>query len=262
MSEAVDRIRAKVTRAKQHIQDFQLRLRAFYDTNPYEVRTKVDPQAGKRIYYVARADPVPDALAAIAADALQNLHAPLDHIAHQLVLNARGGAQPKKPVHFPFSKSADDYPSRRKSEIQGVRQDVVDAIDATEPYKGGKGHALWQLHQLNVADKHHLLVGAATIASGVDISPDLNAWLRSVGASEDVRVPPLFVREADRQPVKVGYELYIEPIEHEVHKDRQFTFDVAFYQPGVIELEPAMKTLQDFANLVDALVTRFEPFLP
>ena len=111
MSDIIERIRAKVTRAKQHVQDFQLGLQAFYDSAPYEVRTNDDPQAGKRIYYMAKADRVPYELATIAADIIQNLRSPLDHIANALVLDARGGAPPDWKVYYPISGSAADYPA-------------------------------------------------------------------------------------------------------------------------------------------------------
>src|SRR2546422_437235 len=101
MSRQLDRIRAKITRAKQHIQDFQLGLKAFHDTAPYAIRMKEDAQTNKRIYYIAKAEPVPDSLATIAADIIQNLRSPLDHIAYQLVLDARGGTEPEWTVYYP-----------------------------------------------------------------------------------------------------------------------------------------------------------------
>jgi hypothetical protein len=60
----------------------------------------------------------------------------------------------------------------------------------------------------------------------------------------------------------VGHELYIEPVEHEVDQNRQFKFAVAFHDPGVVEGEPALKTVQDMANLVDSILTILGRFLP
>jgi hypothetical protein len=269
MSAVVERIRAKVTRAKQHIQDFQLGLRAFYETKPYAVAIKEDAQAGKRIYYVAKADPVPDSLTTIAADVIQNLRSPLDHIAYQLVLDARGGTKPDWNVYYPISASAANYPALRKGNIKGVRQEVIEAIDATEPYKGGKGHALWQLNELNKPDKHEMLFGAGSISSGVDIAPTIRAQLSKglqgtphAGQFDVGLIKPLFIRPADKSPLNVGYQLYGEPLDHEVHKDRGFTFDVSLNAPGVMECEPALKTFQDLTNLVDAVVTGLGRFLP
>ena len=134
----VDRIRAKVTRAKQHIRDFQLGLSAFKATDPYQFAMKEDAQRGKRIFYVSKADPVPDSLTAIAADVIQNLRSPLDHIAYQLVLSARGGRKPDWKVYYPIAGSAAYYASTRKGTIKGVRQEVIDAIDSTSRTRAGK----------------------------------------------------------------------------------------------------------------------------
>ena len=262
MGAVVERIRAKVTRAKQHLQDFQLGLRAFYDTKPYTVAIKEDSQSGKRFYYVAKVDPVPDHLTAIAADVIQNLRSPLDQIAYQLVLDARGGTKPEWLVYYPISATASDYPATFKSKIKGVRQEVIDAIDATEPYKGGKGHALWQLNELNKPDKHELLIGAGSFSSGIEVT-EFNAMLKTFPGAENLKIPPTFWNPADKQlPLKVGNELYGEPLDREVAENRRFTFDISFNQPGVIECEPALKTLQDMTNLVDAIVAGLGKFLP
>lgn len=269
MSAIIGRISAKVTRAKQHIQDFQLALRAFYDTKPYAVAIKEDSHVHKRIFYVAKADPVPDNLAAIAADVIQNLRSALDHIAYQLVLDARGGTEPDWHVYYPICRSASDYRALRKGNIKGVRQEIIDAIDATEPYKCGKGHALWQLNELTKPDRHRLLIGAGSISTGVDIAPTIRSrvskaveGMPNFSGLDLSLIKPMFLRPADKAPLNVGHELYIEPLDEEVHEDRGFTFDVSLNAPGVMECEPAIKTLQDLANLVDALVSELGRFLP
>jgi hypothetical protein len=274
MSKVIDRIRAKVTRAKQHIRDFQLALRTFYDTNPYAIGIKEDPQAGQRTYYVTKADPVPDSLTAVATDVIQNLRAPLDHIAYQLVLDALGGVPPpnKREIHFPICGIASEYPSLRGRNIKPVRQEIIDTIDATEPYKGGKGHALWQLNELNKIDKHHLLIGAGTFYAGVvslTIKDRIKAMLQRAGhdastlSNVDKLIQPIILLPADKLlSLQVGNELYREPLHHEMHKDRRFTFEVSFNEPGVIQCEPALKTRQDVANLVDEIITKLGRFLP
>jgi hypothetical protein len=133
----VEKIRVKVIRAEQHIQDFQRGLAAFVDTKPYAISVKEDARSEKRIHYVSKADPVPDALAAVAADAIQNLRAVLDQIAYQLVLAERRGTPPDWKVYFPITGSAASYKATRGGFIKCVRQEIIDAIDATEAYKGG-----------------------------------------------------------------------------------------------------------------------------
>ena len=253
MPKKIDLIRAKVTRANQHIQDFQLAVRAFNKTRPYVVRIKEDAESGKRIYYLSKVDEVPVDIATVAADTLQNLRSALDQCAFQLEVIGNGGAEPKHLVYFPIADSAAKYASLRSRYIKFMRQDAIDAIDATEPYNGGKGHRLWQLHALNKTDKHRLLFAAGGFFESVDIAVEIRGMAKKAGF--DIPKFQLGLRPADKLlSLKVGDELYIESIESEVYKDRQFTFDVSFDKPGVIECEPAVKTLQDMANLVDSII--------
>lgn len=263
----LDRITAKITRAEQHLRDFQLGLSAFYESKPYAIAIKEDAQRGKRIYYAAKVDCVPDSLTAIAADVIQNLRSPLDHIAHQLVLDARGGTEPEWLVYYPFTSKATEYQARRTGVIKGVRQEVIDAIDATEPYPGGKGHTLWQLNELNKPDKHELLIGATTFSPGVDLTVDIKDMVRpedflnvpGLANAPDLdrffaAIPAFYVKESSTVPLKVGDEIYIESINDKMQKDRRFSFSVSFNAPGVLKPEPAIKTLQDMANLVRHIV--------
>src|SRR5262245_17786224 len=100
-----DRLRTVVTRAKQHIRDFQLGLRAFYETKPYVVLRDEQSEPGQRLYRLAKVEPVPDALTTIAADVIQNLRGPLDILCYKLVLDANGGVIPanKDVVYYPIT---------------------------------------------------------------------------------------------------------------------------------------------------------------
>ena len=253
MSRIYGRLRAKIDRAKQHLQDFNLGLQAFYKTNPYEVSSKEDANTGQRIYYLVKADPVPDPLTAIAADILFNLRTPLDHIAYQAVLESRSGTKPDWLVYYPICATAKDYPSVR-TKVKGIRKELLDAIDATEPYEGGKGHALWQLNALHKPDKHELLVGASTLAD-VDISSHFKDAFKSMGVDLP-EIPSVFIKSADKTGLRVGDTVFTEPIDPKPQHERKFACYVAFDDARVVNGEPALKTLQDIANLVDDIVAR------
>jgi hypothetical protein len=60
----------------------------------------------------------------------------------------------------------------------------------------------------------------------------------------------------------VGRKLYIEPLGLEMQQEFRFKAHVAFNNPGAFDGEPALKTLQDTANLVDDIVTTLGRFLP
>ena len=257
-------IRLKVERAKHHIEDLQLCVRGFLDSKPYEVRTKDDPETGKRIYYISRVDPVPLTVAAIAGDILQNLRSALDHTAYQIASVGAGGAPPKPwEIQYPIADDATKYRDLRNRTVQGARQDGLDAIDATKPYKGGND-TIWRIHRLNNIDKHRLLLTIGSAFRSLNLSPLIQSSVRK-GAPEWVKnipIPPVYIKPADRLfPLKVGDELFIDAIGHEIHEKMDFRFDVAFGEPGIVEGEPLLETLQQMTELVDGIVSGFKPVL-
>ena len=253
-------IKAKLSRANRHIRDFGLASKAFNDSVPYSVAFKENRTAGKRIYYLSRVDPLPIELATIAADVLQNLRSALDQTAFQMELVGNGGAEPKHRVYFPIANGAAEYPRLRTKYLRFMRQDAADAIDLIEPYKGGKGHALWQLNKLSNADKHKLLIATGAYTRGVDVSHIGTHAFRRMCVP--ITLPPLFIGEVSG-PVglSVGDALFIDAFEHQVQQDLKIVCDVSFDYPAIIQREPAIKTLHNMETLVNATVARLEPFL-
>jgi hypothetical protein len=257
----VEDMRSKVERAKQNIEEFNLRALDFYETDPCEIRFKDDPERGQRTWYVARIEPVPDNLAAIAADAIQNLRKPLDYLATRIEYGACG-TKPKHKVYFPVGGSASQYEAVRRAYIKCAGQEAIDAFDATEPYKGGKGHALWVLHELNRPDKHEFPIATAASRRAVNIGALFEDAVRRMpptgDASEMFAVQFPFTRLC---PLKVGDPFFVEAIYPEMSNNRQFLLDIAFYEPGVIECESALPVLVNLANLVQRTIKAFAPLL-
>ena len=259
MAEPVDRIRAKVTRAKQHIEDFQLALKAFYDTKPYPILVKEDTEAGQRVYYLGEVAEVPMNVETIAADVLANLRSVPDQIAYRLEI--LGGAKPDDRIYFPIAESAAKYPAMRDRYIKRAGQAAIDAIDATEPYKGGKGNWLWQLNTLHKVDKHRLLVAAGSYYVGVDIGHMMTRHMQAVTAWPVLDMSVVIAPADKLLPLKKGDELFREPLDMEVDEQLPFALSVSLNQPGVIDAEPALKSLVELTNATDALLTSFEPLL-
>lgn len=259
VSALFDRIRAKVARARQHIQELELARNKFLDTKPYAVTAREDVSTRQRIYYLSKAECVPDSLTAIAADVIQNLRSPLDHIVYQLVI-AAGGPESER-VHYPIRDLAAHYPSARQVIARYVGKEAMEAIDATEPYQGGKGHALWQLNALNNSDKHNLLVGAGSIGA-VDVSGTIKNILKKTPRWAHVPVPPLFIRELSLRPLDLGAEVYSEPLDLEAVDNRHFLFDVSFNKPAVLGTEPIVRTLHGMTDMVDDILANLGRFLP
>lgn len=266
MSTTARQIRSKINRAHENIDEFQARARAFYKANPHVVFGKEDAEAGKRVWHVGPLPEIPAALADVAADAIGNLCKPLDYIATQI--EAAAGRVDLKGVYFPVGRDAANYVTQRRRYVKAARQAAVDAFDAAEPYKGGKGEALWQLHELNSPEKHRAPLALSGGFKAFDLGPIFRDQFRAnrpdwMSDADIAQMPSLFVRPADRMcPLKEGDALFAEPIEPKMQETRQFLLQMSLDEPGIVDCEPALETLQKFADAVSGILTAFEPLLP
>jgi len=137
-----------------------------------------------------------------------------------------------------------------------------------QPYKGGKGQVLWQLNELNKPDKHELLIGTGALKS-LDISVLFKEQFRGMKvpvelpySPADIVIPAIFLRDGDTGPLYMGYELFSEPLDMKMTENRRFTYEVTLNAPGVIDPEPALKTLQNMADVVNETILRLGTLLP
>jgi hypothetical protein len=254
----------KLSRAHAHLSALQEQQRAFFATTPYKVGAKVAADR-KPVYFVASADPVPDSIALIAGDAIQNLMSALDHLAYQLVCRDTGDNPPNsRGIYFPIADDAASYEAAKKRKMEGARPATIAAVDAVRPYKGGND-PLWQLHRLNNVEKHRLLLTVGSQAGGVNISqimanvpgnpfpPEAAAALASMRT---------FLMPADKGfPLEPGFELYIGGVDEQINPKQEFAFDIAINEPGILEGGPLLKTLKALTNATEAAVKALEPAL-
>ena len=255
-------VNAKIARANEHIHDLDGRIKAFIGETPYKVGARRDRKTRRPIYYLISVQDVPPDIAVVAGDVIQNLCSALDHLAYQLVLVGTGQPGPFFHVYFPFFDSASQYKTGKTGKIKGMRQDAIDAIDAIKSYKGGND-TLWRLYSLNKIDKHRLLIAAGSTFESVDIAGDMTRPLeKALGKPLGVSIPSLSIRPANNLfPLNAGDQLFIGAPDDEVDQNKQFTFEVALNEPGIVESEPVLKVLKDMFDLVESLIPGFRPLL-
>lgn len=152
-------IRDKIERADKHILELDAAIEAFCKTNPCKIKAGFSSDK-RATYFVADIESIPLVVRAIAGDAIQNLRSALDYLACLLWNRTNTG---DCRIYFPIFDSAAEYEARAFGKVKGLAQDAIDAISAVQPYKGGSGIWLWQLHKLSVIDKHRLPL---TVAAG------------------------------------------------------------------------------------------------
>jgi hypothetical protein len=255
-------VRLKIERADEHIADLQAKIRSFFDSNPYKIATKRDPNTRQLIYYVDSVEPVPVAFTTITGDILNNLRSALDHLAQQLYLVGTGGTKGyRDQTSFLIAESAKKFKAGLLGKVEGMRQDAIDAICALEPYKGGKGADLWAFHRLNNIDKHRLIVTVWSRLRSFDLTPTMkNLLSRSLALS--VHLPELFIRPANSfVPLKAGDELFLDAPSAKGDDKTQLKFEVVIHEPGIIENKPLLETLVQFRDRVNGIIDAFRSCL-
>jgi hypothetical protein len=216
------------------------------------------------IYYVSRVEPTPTFFATITGDAIENLRSALDHLAYQLFLVGTNGTTGGRHVYFPIDRDIAEYRRNLPRRTRGMRQDAIDTLNAIEPYKGGKGHDLWVLHELNNLDKHRLLVTVGSAYQSFNVGAHMQPMMQKQALVAGLPLPPkidVYLRPADNLcPLTVGDELFIDDVDAEENKGMDFRFNISLKEPGIVE-GPLLDTVQQFCDLVSKTALLFKPCL-
>lgn len=143
----------KIDRAKEHIQELQARAQIFSDQNPHSIAVDTDPNTGHNVLCVAPAKPFPPILLTVLGDALHNLRTALDYAW------CASCVKPTAYTKFPIRESRENFEGAIKGLKENARKEVeLFMKDFVQPYPGGKCEFLLHLHNLDIEDKHRLLI--------------------------------------------------------------------------------------------------------
>lgn len=162
--------RLKTARARQHLADLQGQVTSWLaraGAPQFHVQATDEGWT-----HVARLVEVPDTPAhwsLVLGDLLHNLRSALDLLAWQAVI--AGGGTPGRKTGFPVLSSNDQSRGDKAvtTALKGATPAVVKAVRQLQPYnrcptrQALRSDALWVLHQLNIEDKHRLLVTCAQV---------------------------------------------------------------------------------------------------
>ena len=249
-------INAKIERAKKHLSDLIAAIKEFHESKPYEFEVCDEKETGDRVWILRVCREPPMQLSAIVGDILNNLRSSLDYLVCGLAEGRKGAKQ-----YFPISDTASKYNKIiTNMERHILCRQSTQLLREVQAYKGGDGHGLWQLHQLNIHEKHRFLIPVGTVNSKASTS--MPAAMMNM--MREFRTP-LFhpgivhVRPGERVfPLKVGTELYRLLAEGKpwvVGTDPKFTFDLAFGE--IFTGDPLFPVLKNLAILVTTTINKF-----
>lgn len=248
----------KLERAQEHGAQLEAAVHSFLSANPYRVGARRDRVTRRPIYLLERVEPVPDKIALVSGDVLQNLMGTLDHLAYQLVCKDTNDAPPNPNwIYFPIADDQTKYDAKKHGKMAGAATGTIAAIDALKPYGGGDD-LLWSLYRLNNIEKHRLLLTVGSQAGGIHLGQLLSMHISAEfppEATAMLQSMTQFLMPADKGfPLTPGFELYIGGPDEEVNPNLQFRFEVVLNEAGILEGAPATKIIHDLTGRVEAVV--------
>jgi hypothetical protein len=229
----------KVQRAKKHIADLSEERIAFLGTNHYYGAPEFDVKTNRTRFTLESVPDIPAEIRLLLGDAAHCLRTALDHLACELV-RSTGIVEPK--VYFPICGSEQIYKAESAGKTKGMPDSAKQLIDRLNPYGGGN-HLLWGLHQLDIIDKHRLLL-TTTLKTG--------AW--SVTLDQTARDYSFAFNSA----LKAGDVIGDLEGNHESDKRMSVTPDIAFGEPEVFAGEALFPTLTILANYVEEIIREYK----
>jgi hypothetical protein len=195
-----------------------------------------------------------------------------DHLAMQLALIGPARTLPnwsklQRNIYFPIAEDASKLKAGVVGKVQVMRDDAIKAIGKIEPYKGGKGNNLWILSELNNIDKHRLLLTICSAYDSVDLATPLQKKAQKLVDQHweyKVALPVMsvFYKVEDRQcPLNIGDELFAAPLDRKEYEQMNFRLEIAFNEPRIIQGQSVVPFLHQLCNLVDGIITNFDPLL-
>lgn len=143
----------KLERARVHADELLKEIKSFLQKSPY--RLVVLNSNNQKILRVEQTIDIPNAIPLLLGDFVHNCRSSLDHLATDLVLANQGGIS---GLFFPTGIDQEAFHKALDGPIKKAGDKVVTKLAEAEIYRGGKGSSLRGLHELDIADKHKMLI--------------------------------------------------------------------------------------------------------
>lgn len=154
----------KIKRANQHIAQLEAYIASLSDSL-YSLSIEKNSQTG-RAGLVCRMRSNETDIPLFIGDIAHNLHSSLDILYCDILRHE--GHSVNKHSKWPFRKSREELEAGlvNREEKNRLSKGIIELIVNTiQTYRGGKGDELYGLHDLNINDKHMLLVPTFNICS-------------------------------------------------------------------------------------------------
>jgi len=259
MNEHIDGIRIKYDRAVFHLDALNDEILKFLNLHPFQVIGFDEGASGDYVYNVIIYHEVPKEIAPILGDLIHNLRSVLDYLIWQAVLV--NGEIPSKKNKFPIFRNRKDFLKFGKKALSGTNQKTKLLVGLLSPYQGGND-LLWKLHNLDIVDKHRLLLGVGSAHTQLKFQMKMDA----PNSDDPILFPKIGLVPSDIHfPLKSGDEVFrIKAVARKGKKSfetQEFTFNVVFGDGEYVKGEPILKTMNDITEHVERIINFFEKYI-
>lgn len=146
----------KIRRAEKHYDELSI---LFKEHKPFRYFLEADYQTGHRATFAKRSEDVTNDAAIIIGDIIYNLRSALDHTYWYCTNTFANSEGEKRKIQFPITSTAK---ALQESVLPGlptrVSESFTHALASLKPYREGGNNLLCAIHDLDVLDKHKLLI--------------------------------------------------------------------------------------------------------
>jgi hypothetical protein len=197
-------VRAKIGRAEYHLRDIDSALKLLIGSDPnanHPVAFEHEPDGKEVIVRLTECQPINPALPLMIGDCLHNLRSALDHLVYRLALKNGASREFADKTFFPIYLTKTRFDDRVKKLVKPfIGSTALTEIEKCQPYSAydvPEEADIWILSQLDIFDKHRLLV----IAGQQFAATEFTLTLASGEQRHEVISKPTW------KPVKDGTEI-------------------------------------------------------
>lgn len=245
MIDCFDSPKEVLSRARDHIEDLNARVQAFFDRKPYARVVDYDRETGQDVHKIRLTAQLPGKIAAVAKDALSNLRDALDHAVYASAVALSPGFEPSRTA-FPFAENASGVHDKLNRELLDIPPEIRTLLEGFRPHKTGN-QLLWGLCRTRNVKTHRILVPLGTASTGT-----------SLGLTRGRVIGPAELGLNRWNPLKNEVEFLRVGRGSQLEYEVNVAFSVLFSHAEVLGGKEAIGTLHAISREVECILVAIE----
>jgi hypothetical protein len=164
-SECLDGARFKIDRAIDHLKNLDIAIGQLWASESKITSAEAVPpyktEGEDLIVFRPHSAPVNPSFSLIVGDFVHNVRSSLDHLVYQLAILNKASSEGASKTSFPVCLTHGEFTNAtRKKVAPFIGPRALTELEKLQPYSTGNGKRdiLWILSQLDIIDKHRLLI--------------------------------------------------------------------------------------------------------